>query len=264
MNKVLLASLVTTNLLIVVVAGLYIKLVLLETPRFKIYIKWIPAFILFMQSIYLSYYYRKNNDNKSLKYCILISICFLFCIGGDICLALRQEYMFFLGMLIFMMFYIVFGSVRVVDVYKFLRNENSIEEYNVTRLCHNKKLMVLFVIIGLLVSGLGFSYLLIQIIHNDKYDHPIYFVAISIYFLAMLYASNTHLVMLFVYRDTKYYLAYVGIIVFMVSDFLVMLFDVKYNNVIMESIYMAIYWCSLIVIGASCYAKEINDFYLPW
>lgn len=264
MNKILTSCFLITNFLILVVAVVYIKIAIIDTPQIKVFIKWIPAFLLFMQALYLSIYYWKISDKKSAKYCAILSICYILCIAGDIFLAQPQNYMFLLGMLVFLLFYVVFGSIRIVEVQQFFRNDDALEGFNCIRLCKNKMAMALIIILSLAVSGLSFAYLILQVLHNNQYDHPLFIFATTVYFMAMLYASNTHLIVLFVYQRTKYYLAYIGIILFMLSDFMVLLHDLKYNYVAIECIYMGIYWFSLMIIGSTCYFRESVVAYLPW
>lgn len=254
------------NSAIVTAAVLYLKYALSENKIKKIYIKWIPAALLALQSIIIHICNRYANNNREAKYALQMVITFVFCIVGDILLIYNGNETFIIGMASFLIFYIIFGYTRLGEVYRFIRNNDSLDAYDIRRLVKSKAVMVFFIMVELLVASLTFGYLIMQIASNHNYDTALFFVAVVVYFITMTISSTIHLIYLFIYKNLKNAITYTGIFIFMLSDFLVVLADVKYNNSVQfQYSTIIIYWIAICLIGNAVFLPEEEKInYYPW
>lgn len=257
MNRFMILCAITINISALIVASLYIKFGIIDANPIRIYIKWIPAALFLIQSIVLTIYHTRKCDVNASKICAYLIFCYACCISGDIFLELDKFYFFLAGMLMFFIFYIFYGTSRVKYIVNFYGNWY----LAYIPFCHPLKIAGLAA--WLIINAAAFAYAIIQIQKNNTYNHPLFLFAVSIYFVAILYATAVHLLNIFVTCNKKNTLALIGIIIFAVSDLLVLLQEVKFVSIITEIVAISLYWFALMIIGWSSYLCEQEFYYLP-
>ena len=250
MNKPLIIPYILVSTLIVINTVIYCKYVLVDEDNIKLFIKWIPALLLWIQSFNSAIIYQKQNDRKSVIYASLFGLGYVFCGIGDIILIFPGWSMYISAMILFMIAYLWFGSAQISDIRSFPNPNKSIGKF-------------IILTIFWLVSLFGLIYLILQIAQNQEYDNIAFIIGVSIYFFAMMYAGILSCIKFLLYQTLVSALSFIGIILFIISDFIMVLHDVRYNLVELEIAVMVLYWMGLTILSWSVCQKKVQYVILP-
>ncbi|MEM3061967.1 MAG: lysoplasmalogenase family protein [Nitrososphaerota archaeon] len=247
--------------LIVVSAACYIKLALIDENKIEFFTKWIPCALLSLHSGGWTIIYRLRLETNMLIFSLLCTMANIFCLVGDIILIIPDGTPFLVGMMVFLIAYILFGSARINDILAYLKLYVCSRYLEGGRkIIFLKLALPLTLIFAAGIVGLVYS-LVLMVGGNVFYGRTLVFPSI-IYFLGMMYAVSTHLANLFFYKKISSAISFVGILFLVVSDFLIILHDFRYNELHLEILVMVIYWSGLVMINWSVGEKDENDIHI--
>ena len=232
----------------IIILGIFSCLVILSSILYIIYgilddstsldirikLKIVPVSILFLQ-IFGFFIHHSYGDSNKAKYCLILSISYIFCFTGDILLDELDIKYFVSGMIMFMLAYILLAISRITHI------------DDKVYIC---KLVGLLMVIA--IDLILFSFLVLFVNHKIEY-FPMA-VLIDIYSLFALFAFSCHLSYLVKYKSTSAWLSTIGILIFIISDIFVL-----FNNIIMVDNYdvklhiagILLYWVGLTAISWS-------------
>lgn len=239
----------TITVLTVICASIYVNYVLLDNiTDFEIYIKWIPAFLFAMQSgLYILNHQIKRNKLQA-NFCLFLFFGFIMCMIGDLFLIFKMEVMYIFGMAFFMMSYLFFGTSRITSI-------------NNTFVCINHKIKISIGIVIIFSCLIAFLVYIIDLSLNSQTFNSIpMIVAICIYSLFIGYSVTANYIYLVINVSRSALLSFVGVVLFALSDGIIILHDVQYTNVYVESIGMIVYWTGLNILSWSVHTTQE---YLP-
>ena len=243
MNKLVTVFIISSGIIAInAIAYCYFGLVE-ENTNVKFALKCFPAFILAIQSIGGSIYYRNISDESHINYCKYLFFAYILCGFGDFVLLLSGKYALISGLSIFCIVYVLFGSSRINNILAPRLNGYP------NCAAFTMSLYILFALFGLLIA-------LYYILDNKSYCNIYFISGVIIYFSAMLYAGSIYLTYYILNRKIGSFFAFAGITLFMLSDFLIILHDVKYTIVYIEIAIMLLYWTGITMISWSIYRKE--------
>lgn len=237
-----------TCLLFFPLIAVYIKLVIFAGwTELKIYMKWIPVALLFIQSLISIFIYKKSKDCKTMWYCVYLLLGYALCVAGDLCLIFPQIMMYISGMFFFMMSYFVFGVGRIYIVHHDIKPRHKYKLLAGVFLLLPPYLLMMF-------------FLLKFVTDNELFSSAGMIIAICIYSIFIIFAVYCNYIYLVVKTNCSSVLSFIGIILFALSDIGVILHDVKFNYVGVEAANMILYWLGLIMILCSIYNKDLDNY----
>src|SRR5271154_2166101 len=117
MNKLIILLISIICSLIIIVGSLYIKYVIIDNDGHLGYIiKWIPTFLLAVQSFIMIIFHTYHRNKRFIKYSFFFTMGYICCVFGDILLISNNRLIFIGGMACFAAAYIMFGTARFSDV----------------------------------------------------------------------------------------------------------------------------------------------------
>lgn len=231
----------------IISAIIYIKYVICDNNiDLAYYIKWLPAFFLLTQSIILTCYYKYNDYTKYTHY---QSVCLIFayitCIIGDILLIPNKKITFMTGMFIFFCAYCIFAFRRMYHCGHGLFGNNIGYIMAGVFIISSSQLCYVFYIITLCQQ-------------NNSYDSTL-IIFIFIYSFAINFSISCNYAFLILQKSSSSWFSFIGIILFGISDCILILNDIKYSYIILEIISLSFYWLGLIILSWSIYEKELTE-----
>lgn len=239
------------TVLIIINTVIYVKFVLMEGHDFKLYLKWIPAFLLWIQTFCFAIKFRSYGDKKSLTYAKFFMLVFILCAIGDVLLVFSQPEIMYVGFVIFMLVYLVIGFSHYSDIRDLLPKISS-------KFC---KILLIELGIFFAVSSACFIYAMIEIVDEIENYIPLV-ISISIYSIIMFFGGTMMFIYFVTYCTWQSVYSFFGILLFMFSDFMIILYITKYNYINLEIAIMITYWVGLIFLGYSVYKKKEDYNYL--
>ncbi|MEM0354129.1 MAG: lysoplasmalogenase family protein [Thermoplasmata archaeon] len=241
----------------------YIKLALIDKNKIELFTKWIPSALLSLHSGSWTIIYRLRLETNMFIFSLLYTVANVFCFIGDIILIIPNETYFIMGMLAFLIAYIFFGSARVNDILAYLNL------YICSKYLENRgKIIILKLVLPItlifMTSMIGLIYSLVLMVNgNVSYGRSLIFPSI-IYFFGIMYAMSTHFVNLSFYNKISSGISFVGILFLVISDFLIILHDFRYNEVYLEILVMVIYWSGLVMINWGIGERDENNIHIVY
>ena len=179
----------------------------------------------------------------SMLYCLWVSLGFLFCIFGDILLIMDNQILFLVSMIFFLFAYICFSCMRT----------------GIIKTYYYHRLHFFGTVIGLVIIFIVLSFFLAYIVRNfpkvNIYDISM-IVAICIYSLIVAISISSNYIALLVNKSWSTLFSFIGVLLFGLSDSLVILNYIKYHSTLLESCAMILYWMSLTILSWSVYQKD--------
>lgn len=259
MKKTIIKLFVIIAIIIAIVAICYINLALVQDKsEFKVATKWIPTTLLFVQSMICLIIFKQQETEptladtspllpanvyrkRSIVHAIYLMVAYALCIIGDVILLFPGTTLYMIGMLFFIGSYLSFGSSRVSGVHDYPR----------------KRKVVLIVAISLAIfTGLLVVNLvgIITLIPSHDQSKNIPFIAgICIYGAVIVYALTMNCTYFLLYRTGTSLFSFIGTVLFMVSDVILIIHDIIGNHLYLEIIAMSCYWLGLTIISWSIY-----------
>lgn len=232
------------SLAIFVFAILYSKFVIFApdggNKDLDMRIKWIPAFLLMAQTLlFLRWGMERFQDFQN---CILLFLAYILCIIGDVLLACNTNTMYLIGMAMFMVAYILFGSAKLFKINGPINMEYRFKIY--------MGALVLIIIEGITIP------FVVEVVSSSDSHGLIFGIAVCVYSLFVLFSIFCNYLNMVVNggnRESWYSL--VGIVMFAFSDCIVILNDMRYDYAILRAFAMFFYWMALTLISWSVYCK---------
>lgn len=243
MNKLIILLISIICSLILIVGGLYIKYVIINNNGHLSYlIKWIPTFLLAIQSFIMIIFHTYYRNKRFIKYSFFFTIGYICCVFGDVLLISNNRLIFIGGMVCFAAAYIMFGTARFGDV--------------ACRPMPNYfwKITCSFIIYVIIIAS-GLYYICSFIIDLNSSYTVANIMLILAYTLAMMYGGVITFAHALIYENTASYLSCSGMALFILSDLIIMIHDSKYNLMSLKIAEIIIYWCGMILLGLSTYQK---------
>jgi len=209
----------------------------------KIFIKWIPAFLLFIQTCCLVSYYKIKNDPMTTEYCLILMCAFIFCAGGDSCLIYSQLGIFVMGMILFIIAHALFGISRLKSINKYFRSEHK---------CKTIIGVSIISLIGILVLAC-IAYLAY---YNHQYNNIVLMISVIIYSLFAIFSVISNYIYLLIYNNREAWFSFIGILLLAVSDIMMALYIIQYTNIYFDIFGTILYWCALTILGFSTYKNH--------
>lgn len=231
--------LIITGMLIVINSYFYIVSYIYEENIKVAYgTKWIPPFLLFLQTMY---FYWHNTRNRCFK--MMISIAYLLCMIGDIILISDKTILFMIGMFVFLLSYLMFGlgRVRYLDNFK----DNLIKK-------------LLGIIVMSIVQCLALVFIFNLLSNNTEFNNIYFKIAVVVYTSFINFAVSCNYVYLIKYTKWQSLASLVGLSIFALSDGALILYVLKYNtNKMLQTAVILLYWIGLIITSWSVYKRNI-------
>lgn len=221
---------------------LYIKYVLLDNAWPEIYIKWIPATLLLLQTGYflaINRLFINQNKNSYHKY---LMFGYIACIVGDILLIDHEKITYMFGMLAFFFSYLFFGLGRITNVPYHMR--------------YIKREIMVGVILLLIVELCYMTFIISSALNNNDYNDFYTIFAICVYSFVIMFCIFSNYVYLVMQQDLSACFSLIGVILFAVSDCIIIMHDIRFQIIYLEIIGMILYWLGLIVLGCSVYYNK--------
>lgn len=229
--------------IIIVISIIYVEFTLVHDDQsLKYYLKWIPGFFMAITAIF-TLILKINHD---LDYVILTTFGFIFCTIGDILFLSESIITFGLGMLFFAIAYVFFGLNRFEKTYSI--KKNSKQKIN----------MIVGSLFYLLVATPCIVSLIATIINDAKN----YYLATSVglYSLVVSLSFVVNCFSLLLNNDIRSFFSMVGVFLFMISDIMLILNKINFNNNLYMNIAVILcYWYGLTMILFSVYFIDKTD-----
>lgn len=227
---------------------LYFYFGLVQNNIIAIYFfKLLPALALAIQTLCAYVYYKNRFNEAGQGYCRILFLVYIFCLFGDYILIYGNINAFIGGMMTFALVYILLTISVASDISKY-------EPFKYGY----PKTIVLPVAMNLVLTMSGLAAALYIIDDNIKFGEIFLFVGVVIYVLIMAFTSSIHLIHYIIKRGFPAFFSLAGIYLFMLSDFLIILHDMKYPILPLEFAIMLLYWSGIAIISWSVYQKEIS------
>lgn len=231
-----------TSITIIIHNIFYTKYVIYEDNiTYSYYLKWIPTLLLIVQSIYFNFFVLENVFHKTL-YGICLIIAYFFCMLGDIILMLPYESAYLAGMVSFLPAYLFTGIPRAYRLNRYLEKR------------HISKILVGTILI-LLVQLTYLPYLIGLVRENDKFNNGLLIGTVIIYSCYIKFSLLCNYMYLVVHPNVQAFFSFIGIILFGISDCLLIFHDIHYPAVWLEILCLVLYWSGLNILGWSIYRK---------
>jgi len=184
------------------------------------------------------------------KYCQYLAIAFIVCAVGDILLIYNDQKLV-IGIFVYMIAYYVLAWAR----------HQSINFYFSIK----RRAIINFVcwLVFFLMCAAAFSYI-IYIINessNFKLNKTAMTIVISLYASSIVYAGSMHFAYLLLTFNISAFMSFVGVMLFAVSDFLIIYNMVESNTLAINIAVIVIYWLALCLISWSAYSSGIQSMY---
>lgn len=241
MNKIFIISASVTTIINIIFIIIYIIYGLIQNDeQIKYAIKGLPAMLLYLHSLIMITYYKVITNTISMNNSLFLLFAYLFCSLGDNILLYDGQKTYILGMSMFAIAYILFGSMRIYDLMYPTKN------IKLTTI-------ILILIFFLLIFAFIISTIIILILrYQHEFNNNIFIIAICIYALFMSYAILMNLFGYIFRPDTSTFISFVGIFFLIISDIILIIHDIEYKKkMVLEIITMITYWLGLIIIGWS-------------
>jgi uncharacterized membrane protein YhhN len=168
---------------------------------------------------------------------------------GDIFLIFGNEFTYMAGMLCFLIGYVLFGVSRIYDIKKYVCS-------------HHKWKIILGILVLLLAQCLFVPYLIISALFNKTFGNIPMIIAICVYSSFIIFSIFCNYISLIVFQHKSVVFSFVGVLLFGISDCLVILHDIKFTNVYLEACALTVYWTGLTILSWSVYPIK-NQIYMP-
>jgi len=202
------------------------------------YLKWVPTVILAVQSVCF-YTWHKQVNYPYDKFCLFLALGFIFCAGGDICLIFPGSIMYICGMIMFMAAYFVFGLARMIKI-----NKQAIKHYT------GQIMLGIFLICS---THITFVPVIIVLAFVDRNINVEMIVAICVYSMFINFAITCNYIYLTTKRNFSSLASFLGVLIFAISDCVLIVHDIEYNNKYLETTALTLYWLGMMIIGWSVY-----------
>lgn len=229
------------GLIIFAIVSIYLKYVVYGGNNLIAYgIKWIPAFLLSCLASYFVGYHKSQYHDDEYVYSILLLISFIFCIVGDILMIPNNTLTFMLGMLSFLISYLLIGISRIYNADNYYDSS-----YNIT-----VSTMETYVTIFQICFDI---FLIFEAYMNQKFNSIPMICAIIVYSTIINFAIICAYVYLISYYTVGAWLTFIGVIIFGASDCLLILNEIKYSSKNLQAVSLCLYWTGITLLGISAY-----------
>jgi uncharacterized membrane protein YhhN len=237
--------LIIISFLVIVTTSMYIKFVTYDENNYIAYfIKWIPVFFLCIQTTIMACYYKcKHNDKYLHRYCLFLIIAYIFCIMGDILLVFNTNIMFMVGMLMFMFSYGLFGLGRIYNIKSYI---SYVDKFKI----------VSGIVIITIVQLCYVPYVVMEALPNENFNGIPLITAICIYSCFINFGVTSNYIYLVSFGTLRAWFSFIGVLMFGVSDCILIIHDIKYPYKYLETLNLILYWGGLTIVCWSTYYSE--------
>lgn len=230
---ILVSGLILTNMIV------YIKLVIFDEQSYlKIYLKWIPALLLVLQSFYFACLNKIKRDYEQFRISVLSVLGFTTCMIGDIFLIFDQQEMLAIGMLFFIIAYFCFGR-KIKKSYLVYDSCKSIITYIGISIIFCFEFTVL-------------PFLLYYSDYNDSYHKWYFIVYIFIYTMIMMISLMINCIYFIQFPGLQEISSLVGVLMFVISDWIIIYRSLMDDNKWLDMLTMIYYWIGITFISYRC------------
>lgn len=229
------------GMIIFTIVAIYLKYVVYGGNSLVAYaIKWIPALLLCCQVLYFVGYHKTHNHYNEYIYSIFLVTALIFCVVGDILMIPNNDLTFMIGMLSFLVSYLLIGISKIYNAAYYYDSS-----YNITL-----STMVIYVTIFQVCYDM---FIIFEAYFNQKFNTITMIIAIIVYSTIINFAIICSYVYLLNYYTVSAWFTFMGVIIFGASDCVLILNEIKYNSKNLQSISLCLYWTGITLLGISAY-----------
>ena len=236
--------------LVMVIAVAYIKFVIYDGKTdIAFYIKWIPSFLLCVQSIILAYSYKfVCNDKHMYFYCLFLIAAYICCIVADVLLIFVTMPLFMTGMLMFLFVHSLFGMGRIYHIKEYIRYDD------------NKFIIILGIIFIIIAQIFYIVNIIILVLQNDNIDSVPFIIFICIHSCFIIFSILCNYIYLVSFQTLRALFSFIGVTMCCISNCILFFHKIKYSHKYLEVFALVLYWCGLTVISLAAYRTETIDY----
>lgn len=239
--NILTIGVVTVSTLIILVNSiLYSKLILFDGKnKLQIYLKWINPFILFLQCLYFYFINRSLQVKLMTKTTGLYAISLIFCMFGDIFIIYQNTVCLIIAMTFFGISYIILS----IDKFDIIETQTgTVKNF--------------FAFMGLIIIYLGniapLSFVCFFSISNGKITNIFVVLYTCFYIIIMTNTLGNNFIYAINNFNIRWILSFIGILLFVLSDWMIIFGIYIESNTVVESLPILIYWLGISCISWSC------------
>ncbi|XWV26380.1 lysoplasmalogenase [Tupanvirus soda lake] len=237
--------LILTTILVVITSVVYIKFVIYDyMVNIKYFVKWIPVLLLIIQTLFfLCYFNIFKRDTNQLNYCFYLIFAYVLCMIGDISLMFDEMVIYMIGMLMFMIAYFLFGLGRIYNIKKYIYRTSKVK-------------IILGAIFILIAQICYVPYVIYLASSNQKFDSIEIKIAICIYSCFINFSVLCNYIYLITFGTYRAWFSFVGVLIFGISDCVLILHDIKYEYKWIETLAISLYWIGLTIVSWATYKNN--------